>query len=152
MSNSNFEHIDEKMIKLEVNLDDTSSEWLGFLMDKLLEAKVADVFYSPIYMKKNRPAVMLQVLCSLEQLDTIKEIIFNESTTLGIRYYPMTVHRLERHFYELDTPWGKVTIKEGKLNGVTVQQAPEYEDCRRIAEEQQLPLKKVFQYIWKQLK
>ena len=143
------EHIDEEMVKLEVNLDDMSPEWLGFLLDKLLAEGANDVFYIPIYMKKNRPGVLLQLLCSLHKLNDIKEIIFNETTTLGIRYTPIHVHRLERRFKELETPWGTVTVKEGLYNGKVVQTAPEYEDCKRIAEKANIPLKSVFQSVWK---
>ncbi|MET3506328.1 nickel insertion protein [Halalkalibacter oceani] len=145
------EHIDEHMIKLEVNLDDMSPEWLGHLLDKLLEKGANDVFYIPIYMKKNRPGVMLQLLCAANKLDELKTLIFAETTTLGVRYYPLHVHRLERRFRQVETPWGAVTIKEGLHNGQVVQAAPEYDDCKRLAEEAAIPLKHVFQAVWKEL-
>ncbi|NEU30117.1 LarC family nickel insertion protein [bacterium LRH843] len=142
------EHIDENMMKLEVNLDDMSPEWLGFLLDKLFDAGANDAFYVPIYMKKNRPGIMLQLLCSLHKLDEIKSVIFKETTTLGIRYSSVHVHRLQRRFREVQTPWGKVTVKEGLHNGIVVQSAPEYEDCKRLAEQENIPLKHVFQAVW----
>ncbi|UTR11921.1 LarC family nickel insertion protein [Evansella sp. LMS18] len=141
------EHIDSQMIKIEVNLDDMPGEMLGYLMDKLLQAGANDVFYTPIYMKKNRPAVLMQLLCDESLTDSMKEILFTETTTLGIRYYPLSVHRLERRFIKTLTPWGEVTIKEGRFQGKLVQQSPEYEDCRKLAEENQIPLKKIYQYI-----
>ncbi|MFS0820128.1 nickel insertion protein [Bacillus sp. 1P02SD] len=147
----NHEHVDDGMIKLEVNLDNMSGEWLGYVMDLLFDAGANDVYYTPIYMKKNRPAVLLQLLCSKSKLDKMKEILFAETTTLGLRYYPLTVHRLERTFTEVMTQWGKVTIKEGIFEGESVQKSPEYEDCRRIAEEHGVPLKKVYEEVWKEI-
>ena len=92
----NHAHIDGEMFKVEVNLDDISGEILGYVMDLLIEAGANDVYYTPIYMKKNRPAVLLQLLCSAAKLDYMKQILFRETTTLGIRYYPLTVHRMEK--------------------------------------------------------
>ncbi|MFD1779524.1 nickel insertion protein [Fredinandcohnia salidurans] len=147
----NHEHIDSEMIKLEVNLDNMSGEWLGYVMDLLFHAGANDVYYTPIYMKKNRPAVLLQLLCSKSKLDKMKDILFSETTTLGVRYYPLSVHRLERTFTEVITKWGKVTVKEGIFEGESVQKSPEYEDCRRIAEENGIPLKKVYEEVWKEI-
>lgn len=147
----NEEHTDSNMIKLEVNLDDTSGEWLGHVMDKLFEAGANDVYYVPIYMKKNRPGIMLQLLIKQEKLAAMKNILFTETTTLGVRYYPLTVHRLERRFYKVSTEWGDVTVKEGLYNGKVVQSAPEYEDCRKIAERSGVPLKTVYQEVWKKI-
>ncbi len=145
------EHIDDQMMKLEINLDDMSPEWLGYLLDKLFEAGANDAFYVPIYMKKNRPGIMLQVLCSADKLNQLKKILFQETTTLGIRYTPMFVHRLERRFRKVETRWGTVTVKEGLHNGLVVQVAPEYDDCKRLAERANVPLKRIFQAVWKQL-
>ncbi|MEH7239100.1 nickel insertion protein [Bacillus sp. JJ1562] len=147
----NHEHIDEGMIKLEVNLDNMSGEWLGYVMDLLFDAGANDVYYTPIYMKKNRPAVLLQLLCSKSKLEKMKEILFSETTTLGLRYYPLTVHRLERIFSDVMTQWGKVTIKEGIFEGESIQKSPEYEDCRKIAVENDVPLKKVYEEVWKEI-
>ena len=145
----NGEHLDEQMIKVEVNLDDISGEWLGYVMDLLFEAGANDVFYTPIYMKKNRPGTMLQVLCPVPLIEKVKAILFRETTTLGIRYYPLTVHRLKRSFKTLHTEWGEVTVKEGIWEGKVVQRAPEYEDCKRIAQDNGIPLKRVYEAVWK---
>lgn len=147
--NHKCEHIDTKTIKIEVNLDDLSPEILGFLIDKLLDAGANDVYYIPIHMKKNRPAIMLQLLCEENKLDLMKKIIFSETTTFGLRYYPLTVHRLERHFTKLNTKWGFVTIKEGLFQGEVVQRSPEYEDCKKISIQEKVPLKDVYAHIWK---
>lgn len=145
------EHIDDQMVKLEVNLDNISGEWLGYVMDLLFEAGANDVFYTPIYMKKNRPAVLLQLLCHQTKADLMKEILFKQTTTLGIRYYPLTVHRLERAFRQISTKWGPVTVKEGFYEGKAVQRAPEFEECRKIAQEYNIPLKQVYEEIWREL-
>lgn len=145
----NHEHLDDLMIKMEVNLDDIPGEWLGYVMDLLFESGANDVFYTPIYMKKNRPGILLQLLCSSKKINKMKEILFKETTTLGVRYYPLTVHRLEREFREVTTEWGTVTIKEGIYDGQVVQSAPEYDECKNIARLHDIPLKKVYEQVWK---
>ncbi|RDW20898.1 nickel insertion protein [Oceanobacillus chungangensis] len=147
----NHEHIDNEMIKMEVNLDDISGEWIGNVMDLLFDAGANDVFYTPIYMKKNRPGVLLQLLCSVQAIDKMKEILLKETTTLGIRYYPITVHRMERRFIVIETEWGNVTVKQGIYHGKVFQSSPEYEDCRKLAKLHNLPLKKVYEAVWKKL-
>lgn len=142
-----YEHEDSGMIKMEVNLDDIPGEWLGYVMDLLFEEGANDVFYTPIYMKKNRPGTMLQLLCAREKADVMKDILFRETTTLGIRYYPLTVHRLERVFEKVQTEWGPVTVKKGLYNGEVVQWAPEYEDCKQIANSIGIPLKQVYDRV-----
>jgi len=145
-----FDHIDDQMVKVEVNLDDMPGEWLGYIMDLLFEAGANDVFYTPIYMKKNRPGILLQLLCSKRKLEEMEKILFSETTTLGVRYYPLTVHRLERTFQKVSTQWGDITVKEGYYNGQIVQRAPEYEECKTIAKKFNVPLKKVYHHVWKQ--
>ncbi|MBM7572634.1 nickel insertion protein [Aquibacillus albus] len=147
----NFEHVDDQMIKMEVNLDDTPGEWLGYVMDELFDAGANDVYYTPIYMKKNRPAILLQLLCSMDRLETMKFILWKETTTLGIRYYPLTVHRMERRFVTVETEWGPVTVKQGIFNQEVLQSSPEYEECRAIAKKYQIPLKKVYAAVWNKL-
>lgn len=143
------EHMDDQMIKMEVNLDDISGEWLGYVMDVLFEAGANDVFYTPIYMKKNRPGVLLQLLCPRKSMDKMKEILLKETTTFGIRYYPLTVHRMERNFVKVETEWGAVTVKQGIYNGEVFQRSPEFEDCKAIAEEFGVPLKEVYERVWR---
>lgn len=147
----NHAHIDDEMFKIEVNLDDVSGEILGYVMDLLIEEGANDVYYTPIYMKKNRPAILLQLLCSASKIEKMKQILFTETTTLGIRYYPLTVHRLERTFRKVETKWGEVTVKEGMLDGQVIKSSPEYEDCKKIAEDFHIPLKTVYEDVWKQL-
>lgn len=145
------EHVDDQMVKMEINLDDISGEWLGYVMELLFEAGANDVYYTPIFMKKNRPGVLLQLLCSSRSVEKMKDILFAETTTLGVRYYPLTVHRLQRAFIKVETPWGPVTVKEGFYNGEAVQRAPEFDECRRIAVKEGIPLKHVYEEVWKRL-
>ncbi|KAB8137581.1 LarC family nickel insertion protein [Gracilibacillus oryzae] len=145
------QHIDAEMLKIEVNIDDSPGEWLGYVMEKLFDAGANDVYYTPIYMKKNRPAVLLQLLCSKARLEEMKQILITETTTLGIRYYPLTVFRMERQIRKVLTKWGEITVKEGVQNGEVIKSSPEYEDCRRIAEKYQIPLKDVYAEVWRKL-
>ncbi|MDS9472479.1 nickel insertion protein [Sporosarcina pasteurii] len=147
----NHAHIDDAMFKVEVNLDDISGEILGYVMDLLIDAGANDVYYTPIYMKKNRPAILLQLLCSKSKLNKMKEILFQETTTLGVRYYPLTVHRMERSFRKVSTKWGEVTVKEGILDGQVIKSSPEFEECKEIAEANHVPLKHVYEEVWKKL-
>lgn len=147
----NEAHIDDEMMKIEVNVDDISSEILGYVMDLLLKAGANDVYYTPIYMKKNRPAVLLQVLCGASIVDEMKTILFRETTTLGIRYYPLTVHRMARAFRKVSTKWGEVIVKEGLMDGKVIKSSPEYEDCKHIAEKEGIPLQQVYEEVRKQL-
>lgn len=151
MNPPNEEHIDHEMLKVEVNLDDTPGEWLGYVMDLLLKTGVNDVYYTPIYMKKNRPGILLQVLCSKGIIDKVKDILLKETTTLGIRYYPLTVHRSERRFIQVETEWGPVTVKQGLRGNEVFQSSPEYEECKKIALEHGIPLKKVYESVWRNM-
>ncbi|WP_209124237.1 nickel insertion protein [Alkalihalobacillus sp. BA299] len=145
------EHLDQDMVKIEVNLDDITGEWLGYVMDKLFQAGANDVFYTPIYMKKNRPGIMLQLLCSQNKVDEMMNILFHETTTLGVRYYPLQVYRLSRNFIDIQTTWGKVTVKQGLYQGKVVQTAPEYESCRILAEKNDVPLKEIYLQVWEKI-
>lgn len=147
----NHAHIDDAMFKIEVNLDDISGEILGYVMDLLIDEGANDVYYTPIFMKKNRPAVLLQLLCSASKIEKMKKILFTETTTLGIRYYPLTVHRMERTFRKVSTKWGDITVKEGLLDGQVIKSSPEYEECKKIAEDFYIPLKTVYEEVWAQL-
>lgn len=144
----NCEHIDRETIKMEVNLDDMPGEWLGHVMDILFECGAKDVFYIPIYMKKNRPGTLLTLLCDKKLIDKMKKAIFKETTTLGIRYYPLTVHRMKRIFLNIDTKWGTVSVKQGILNGEIMQISPEFDDCKKIANTHSIPIKKVYAEVW----
>jgi pyridinium-3,5-bisthiocarboxylic acid mononucleotide nickel chelatase len=147
------EHIDEHMLMVETNLDDMSGEWMGYVLDRLFELGVKDAFYTPIYMKKNRPAQKLSVLIDQKDLVQVKAFLFRETTTLGIRYYSVACHRLERSFIKvLLAGLGEVAVKIGRNEGAVVQISPEYEDCQLIARRAKIPLKEVFEQVKEQVR
>lgn len=141
------EHEDRSMWKVEVNIDDMSGEKMAYVLDMLLENGANDVYYTPIIMKKNRPSYMLTVLVSADKRRVVTDIIFRETTTLGVRYYPVACYRLERDFHSVHTEWGNVTVKLGWHGGELMQYAPEYEECSRIARTYNIPLKRVYEAI-----
>jgi uncharacterized protein (TIGR00299 family) protein len=134
----------DQVVLLECNLDDISGEVLGYAMEQLFAAGALDAWFTPIHMKKNRPATVLSVLARPEQSDPIAQIALRETSTLGLRV--STVDRIvaERRMREVETPWGKVRIKEKWLAGERTAISPEYEDCARIARAQSIPLHQVF--------
>jgi len=130
---------------LEANLDDLNPQVFGYVMDRLLEEGALDVFGVPVQMKKNRPGTLLTVLCKPEDAAKLTQIIFAETTTLGVRRREEQRQTLARRWVNVSTPWGDVRMKVASMNGTVTNCAPEYEDCRRIAAEQQVPLKTVMQ-------
>jgi uncharacterized protein (TIGR00299 family) protein len=130
---------------LEANLDDMNPQVFGYLMDRLLEGGALDVFSTPVQMKKNRPGTLLTVLAKPEDTDRLAKIIFAETTTLGVRIREEQRQVLQRRWQSVSTRFGEVRIKIANLNGTVTSYAPEYEDCRRIAAEQRVPLKLVMQ-------
>lgn len=136
----------ETVVMLEANLDDTYPEWLGYLMDQLFQAGALDVVFSPIQMKKNRPGTQIQVMGRPEQMDNLMNILFRESTTLGIRFRYTQRKILKRAQIEIESPWGKMRVKKiTNPDGSSFFQ-PEYEVCRKIAEEKNRPIKEI--YFW----
>ncbi|MBE9574754.1 MAG: nickel pincer cofactor biosynthesis protein LarC [Proteobacteria bacterium] len=136
----------ETVVVLESNLDDMNPELLGYLMDSLFDAGAKDVSFSPIQMKKNRPGTQLQVIGQPEDRERLTAIIFRESTTLGIRYRFSQRAVLKREGLVVDSPWGKMSLtKVINQDGRTVLM-PEYEECRRVAQENNLALRDV--YAW----
>lgn len=129
---------------LETNIDDASAEVLGFFMEKALQAGALDVFHTPICMKKNRPATLLTVLCGEEKADFFTELMLTETTAFGVRRHVAERRKLARECVQVETPYGKVTVKLGLLNGRTVQAAPEYESVKAIAEGARVPFKEVY--------
>jgi pyridinium-3,5-bisthiocarboxylic acid mononucleotide nickel chelatase len=130
---------------LEANLDDLNPQVFGYVMDRLLEAGALDVFAMPVQMKKNRPGTLLSVLAKSDAADKLAQIIFAETTTLGVRRREEKRQVLARKWQTVSTRFGDVRIKIASLNGTLSSYAPEYEDCRRIAVEHRVPLKLVMQ-------
>jgi len=136
---------DEQLWVLETNLDDTSGELIGHAIGQLWQAGALDVYTTPIQMKKNRPGVTVSVLCDAATVPAVEQVLFQETTTLGIRRWQVARKKLRREKHQVNTPWGKV---EGMLawpGGNTPRFAPEYESCKRIADEKHLPLKTVYE-------
>ena len=129
---------------LETNLDDLPAEVIGYCYDLLLAAGALDVFCTPIFMKKNRPGVLLSVLAPEANLPALEEILFRETATFGIRRYGVNRHKLQRKACTVDTPWGKVQGKLGWLEGRPPVFTPEYEDCARVAREHGVALREVY--------
>jgi uncharacterized protein (TIGR00299 family) protein len=139
-------HLTEEIISvLEANLDDLNPQVFGYVLDRLLEEGALDVFSVPVQMKKSRPGMLLTVLCKLEDAARLTQLIFAETTTLGVRRRDEHRHVLQRKWVDVTTRWGTVRLKIGSMNGTVTNYAPEYEDCRRIAEEHRVPLKAVMQ-------
>ncbi len=134
----------EQVVLLETNLDDMNPELFDHIMQTLFEAGALDVFLQTFQGKKNRPGVLLSVLCHPHQTQHLSRIIFAETTTLGIRYKTMDRLCLDRESARVETPHGQLRIKVAKLGGEVVNLSPEYEDCRRLALETGKPLKEVY--------
>jgi len=130
---------------LEANLDDLNPQVFGYVMDRLLEEGALDAFAVSVQMKKNRPGTLLTVLCKPEHASKLTELLFTETTTLGVRQRDEVRQTLARRWENVRTQWGDVRIKIGSMNGTVTNYAPEYEDCRRIASEHRVPLKTVMQ-------
>ncbi|MEN6450898.1 MAG: nickel pincer cofactor biosynthesis protein LarC [Thermoguttaceae bacterium] len=130
---------------LETNLDDLSGELIGYAISRLWDAGALDVHTTPIQMKKNRPAVKLTVLCRPADAAAIEEILFAETTTLGVRSWSASRRVLRRESRTVETPWGPVEGKLSYLPDGTPRFAPEYEACRRIAEKNQVALREVYE-------
>jgi pyridinium-3,5-bisthiocarboxylic acid mononucleotide nickel chelatase len=133
----------ESITVLEANLDDLNPQVFGYVMDRLLQEGALDVFGMPVQMKKNRPGTLLTVLCKPQDATKLTELIFAETTTLGVRRRDEVRQTLARRWENVRTPWGEVRIKIASMNGTITNYAPEYEDCKRIASEHHVPLKSV---------
>jgi len=138
---------EETVVVLESNLDDTNPEWLGFLMERLFEAGALDVVFSPGFMKKNRPAVLVHVMGRPLHKDQLMDILFSESTTLGVRFHYTQRRILERSFTEIDSPWGRMKVKKVSRPDGSFHLLPEFEECRRIAKEKGLPLRDIYSWV-----
>jgi uncharacterized protein (TIGR00299 family) protein len=137
----------ETIAVLEANIDDLNPQIFGYVMDRLLERGALDVFGIPVQMKKSRPGMLLTVLCRSEDASKLQEIIFAETTTLGVRERLENRQILARKWITVATRWGHVRVKIASMNGAVANYAPEYEDCRRIAMEHKVPLKTVIQEV-----
>lgn len=143
VGNGNSGSAVERLLFLECNLDDLNPEIMPYVLEKLLAAGALDAWLQPVIMKKGRPAQTLKVLCSPEQRQVMEQIMFTQTTSLGVRAYYVERTALERRWKTVQTPWGEVRVKEGLLDGKVVNAVPEFEDCKKIAEANGVPLKAV---------
>jgi pyridinium-3,5-bisthiocarboxylic acid mononucleotide nickel chelatase len=131
----------QNLVLIETNLDDVSPQVLGFVMDKAFELGALDCWFTPIQMKKNRPATMISILCEPKNRRQLIELLYVETTTLGVRVREIERECLERKFVKVKTQFGEIDVKIGLLNGKQVNAMPEYEQLKRIANAQNIPLK-----------
>ncbi len=136
----------DSIYKLESNIDDCTGESLGYAMERLLEAGARDVHYTPVYMKKNRPAYQLNVICSQEKIAKMEEIMFRETTTIGIRRMKMERTALRREIRKIPTSLGEAEVKVCEING-SLRVYPEYESVAAICRENGLPYQEVWELI-----
>ncbi|MDR1920357.1 MAG: LarC family nickel insertion protein [Candidatus Adiutrix sp.] len=130
----------------ETNIDDQSPETLPYVLDKLLTGGARDAWLTPIIMKKGRPAVTLSFLADEEKLEALIELVFQETTTIGLRYFPVKRKICPREIKTVVSPWGPARVKIVHLDG-RVRSKPEYEDCRRLAEESGEPLTRILTWF-----
>lgn len=134
---------DEKVAIIEATIDDMSPQIYGHFQEKALAAGALDVYSTPIYMKKNRPAMKITCVCAIADVDRLTDLMFCETTTIGIRYMIAQRKTLRREFLQVQTNFGAVTMKISYLGDHPVNFVPEFEDCRRLAMEKGIPLKEV---------
>jgi uncharacterized protein (TIGR00299 family) protein len=145
---------DERLWMLETNLDDASPQLIGHVMDRVLESGALDCFFTAVQMKKNRPGVLLSVLCGREQKEAVLKLLFTETTTLGVRSHEVTRRALQRSVVRVETPYGPIDVKVAHLEGRVVNEMPEFDQCRQAAANAGVPLKVVEEAarkeLWKQ--
>ena len=130
---------------LEANLDDMNPQIFGYLMDRALAAGALDVFATPVHMKKNRPGTLVSILCKPEDEAKFQEMLFAETTTLGVRSHLVDRHALPREFVKVSTAFGDVRMKVSRDSGRVRHVSPEFDDCRKLAEEKNVPLHEVME-------
>lgn len=138
---------EDNILQIETNIDDLSPQIYDYLFERLFEAGALDVYLTPVTMKKTRPAVILSVICYEQDLAKIKDIIFSETTTLGVRIHKVNRIILKREIKEVNTKFGKIKVKVVKENNKILKTIPEYEDCKKIAQKHKIPLRDVFKEI-----
>jgi len=137
------EHWDAPISVIETNLDDMSPQIYGYFVDRALAAGALDVFSTSVLMKKNRPGQLVTLLCEHSNLSRLMDLIFRETTTIGVRTYEVRRKTLDRELVPVATPFGEVRLKVSRINGTVLNATPEYEDCQRIAAANNIPLKEV---------
>lgn len=134
---------DEAITVIETNLDDMNPQIYGYFAEQALAAGALDVYATPVQMKKNRPGQLVTILCAPDAARKLVDLVFRETTTIGVRTWQAHRRILQREIVSVETPFGSVRMKLSRQNGLVLNAAPEYEDCRRIAAERGVPLKQV---------
>jgi uncharacterized protein (TIGR00299 family) protein len=134
----------ERILVLDCEVDDMSPQLLGPLLERLLAAGALDAYLTPIHMKKGRPGILISVLAAPERREQVEELLFSETTTLGVRHQEWRRSVLERETVEVETPYGRIGVKLGRRGGRVYNAQPEFDDCQRAALEKGIPLKEVF--------
>ena len=135
---------DEKLVILETNIDDMNPEFYQYIIEKLIKDGGRDAYVQPIIMKKNRIGVLLTVICNEKFKDKLIETIFDETTTFGIRINKVSKVKLDRQIKEIKTKYGLINVKVGRYKGKIKTISPEYEDCKKVATEKNIPIKRVY--------
>ena len=137
-------YVSDEAVLIESNIDDMNPEFYDYIMEKLFSQGALDVFLTPIQMKKNRPAHMLSIIVYEQNLKEVLEVLFSESTTLGVRIREVKRLRLVQQNFITDTKYGKIKVKVGIFKEEIKNIAPEYEDCKKMAKQHKVPLKEVY--------
>ena len=133
----------ERLWMIETNMDDISPQILGHVMERAFELGALDCYFTSVQMKKNRPGVLLSILCRAAERSALSELLFSETTTLGVRAYEVERRALERALVAVETQYGSIDVKVAQLNGHIVKAMPEYEQCRQAARDAKVPLRVV---------
>ncbi|MGB6370449.1 MAG: nickel pincer cofactor biosynthesis protein LarC, partial [Atribacterota bacterium] len=142
-------YISDEAVLIETNIDDMNPEFYDYIMEKLFSQGALDVFLTPIQMKKNRPAHILSIIVYEQNLKEILEVLFSESTTLGVRLREIKRLRLVQQNFITETKYGKIRVKAGIFKGEIKNIAPEYEDCKKMAKQHKVPLKEIYEEVKK---
>lgn len=134
---------DELVSMIQANLDDMNPQLYGYFVEQALAAGALDVTCSPVQMKKNRPGLEVSIMCETSKSDALAQLLFEQTTTIGLRIYEARRKVLDREVVNVDTPYGSVRVKVAKKNGKVVNATPEYDDCLKLAAEKSVPLKEV---------
>ena len=143
--------LEDDVVVIETNIDDMNPEIFGYLMERLLQAGALDVCWFPVYMKKNRPGTMVQILCRKAEKKAIGEILFTETTSIGIRYHDAHRTILKREISQFESSYGMIRVKKViEINGTT-RLVPEYDECRKIAVQKNIPMRAVYERLLKEI-
>ena len=141
----------ETAIVLECNIDDATGEVLGYALARLLEEGARDAYFLPVFGKKNRPGVLLQVICDAKTRQRLLEVLFAETGTLGVREYGVTKHHLVRQRVRMKTSLGDLAVKIASSQGKVLSAKPEFEDVKKIAQKRKMPLRSALAEINKEI-